>query len=125
MNGLFLVFTAVSGSHFFRQKLTSIYAYLELLRFSSLLRRESLLDVFLCCNICSRHEQLVMPSFCLLTSMELILRPYCCLVCLHSNDRNSLIYVYSWVYVIAVSVIVLKRTNTEKDCEWLNLFFIM
>ena len=43
------------------------------------------LNKFRCCK-----QNMVMRSFCLLTSMELILIPNCSLLHLHSNDTKSL-----------------------------------
>ena len=47
-----------------------------------------------------------MRSFCLLTSMELILTPNCSLLYLQSNDMNSLIKFILDVFVIAINRII-------------------
>ena len=75
MNGLFLAFTAVSGS----PSLVKLPRHLESLSISSLL----LLDEFRCCTFCCRQIDV---SFSLLASMELLLRPNCSLLYLHCND---------------------------------------
>ena len=47
------------------------------------------MDLF-CSKLYCRQIDVVMCSFCLLASMELIFTPNCSLLYLHSNDMNSL-----------------------------------
>ena len=86
----FEAFTAVSGSSSAEEGCTDTNFILKILWSPSLLRKESLLDGFLCCKFCCRHwHDVEMSSFCLLTSMGLILISNCSLLHLHSNDMNS------------------------------------
>ena len=51
---------------------------------------------FRCFKFCCRQSDIAMHSFCLLTLMELIVRPNCSLLYLHSNGMNCLV-----VFVVA------------------------
>ena len=73
------------GKPSFRGKL---HKHLCLSGIPSLLRKESLLDAFLYCKYCCRHEWCTMHNFCLLTSMELILIANCSLLYSYSNNLN-------------------------------------
>ena len=56
IHGHFLAFTAVSSRSPSEESCVGTYAYLESLRILSLLRKESLLDGFLCYKFRYRHR---------------------------------------------------------------------
>ena len=56
-----------------------------------------------------------MHGLCLLTTMERILKPNCSLLCLHSNDMNSLKCVFLKKKVLSINIIVTKNTQIKTE----------
>ena len=87
-----------------------MHAYMQSLGILSLLKKEVLLDGFLCWKFCCRHKSnVVMHSSCLLTSMELILIPSCSLLYLHFNDMKCSKYFIIGKKVITINIILIQK----------------